>query len=223
MWKAPGVIFPVFMQSKACENNDATTRLCLVRHGETDWNAAGILQGWSDVPINEAGRLQARELSVRLADAGLKQVWSSPLIRALESAQIIANMLGLPEPRCHDGLRERHFGVIQGIPKSELAELNPVLLQQILKRNPATVFEGGESMDEFADRVLAALGDIAMDAANKDQASVLIISHGWVVDAVTRHIRHLPRHALLGVKPRNGETLWLEAACSVLRAPSSVH
>lgn len=201
------------MQSKACENKAARTwagtRLCLVRHGETDWNAAGILQGWSDVPINETGRLQARELSIRLADSGFKQIWSSPLIRAFESAQIIASLLGLPAPRCHDGLRERHFGVIQGIPKSELAELNPVLLQQILKRNPATDFEGGESMDEFADRVLAALDEIAVDAANDEP--VLMISHGWVMDVVTRHIRHLPRNALLGVKPRNGEALWLEA------------
>lgn len=141
-------------------------------------------------------------------------------MRALESAQIIANELNLPAPRCHDGLRERHFGVIQGIPKSELAELNPVLLQQILKRNPATDFEGGESMNEFADRVLAALADIATQAASGEGEPALIISHGWVLDVVTRHIRHLPRNALLGVKPRNGETLWLkvEPASGTLQA-----
>jgi probable phosphoglycerate mutase len=60
-----------------------------------------------------------------------------------------------------DGLKERNFGVIQGIPKAELAELNPVILQQILKRNPACDFEQGESMDEFADRILAGLTSIA--------------------------------------------------------------
>lgn len=188
-------------------------RLCLARHGETDWNAAGILQGWSDVPINDAGRTQVHALAVRLAGCGFTQVWSSPLIRALESAEIIAATLGLPPPQCHDGLKERHFGIIQGVPKSELAELNPVLLQQILKRNPAADFEGGESMDEFADRVLEALEAIV---ATSGHSPLLLVSHGWVLDVVTRHIRHLPRNALLGVKPKNGETLWLAASSGVI-------
>ncbi len=201
-------------------------KLCLARHGETDWNAAGILQGWSDVLINDEGRRQAREMSVQLltqrADSGCGcgfiQVWSSPLIRALETAQIIAAQWGLPAPQCHDGLKERHFGIIQGVPKSELAELNPVLLQQILKRNPATDFEGGETMDTFAVRVLAALEEIAgiargvrVTAASAD-GCLLVISHGWVLDVLTRHIRGLPRSAMLGVKPKNGECLWLEVS-----------
>jgi hypothetical protein len=65
-----------------------------------------------------------------------------------------------PHPTSHDGLKEKHFGAIQGIPKSELAELNPALLEQILRRNPAAEFVGGEGLDEFVDRVLAALDDI---------------------------------------------------------------
>lgn len=155
--------------------------LCIVRHGETDWNAAGILQGWSDVPLNEAGRAQAHRLATGLATCGFVAVWSSPLLRALETARIIAGQLGLPPPRCHDGLKERHFGIIQGVPKHELAELNPALLQHILRRNPAAEFAGGESMDEFADRVLAALAEIAAQPG-----PLLVITHGWALDVAAR-------------------------------------
>ena len=181
-------------------------QLCVVRHGETDWNIAGILQGWSEVPINALGRQQAHELAKTFSTLGFSAIWSSSLIRSLETAQIIARSLRLPPPVCHDGLRERNFGAIQGIPKAELAELNPVLLQQILKRNPATFFEQGETMDEFADRVLAAVESIAVTHSGE---RVLVITHGWVMDVITRHIANLPRSAMLNMKRKNGECLWL--------------
>lgn len=180
--------------------------ICVVRHGETDWNNAGILQGWTDVPINDQGRRQAFELVATYSVSGFASVYSSPLIRALETARIVARSLRLAPPICHDGMKERNFGVIQGVPKSELAELNPVLLQQILKRNPATVFEQGETMDEFADRVLEALRDIG--EANRGKR-VLVITHGWTIDVITRHITGKPRNAILGMKRRNGECAWL--------------
>ncbi len=183
-----------------------SAHLCLVRHGETDWNAAGILQGWLDVPINDLGRQQALDLAGECADAGLDAVWASPLVRAAETAEIVAAALDLPLPRLHAGLRERCFGVIQGIPKAELAELNPVMLQQILRRNPAAHFEDGESMDEFADRILNGLHEIGN---HHPGGKVLVITHGWVMDVVTRHIRGLSRSTILNMKRKNGESLWL--------------
>lgn len=180
--------------------------LCVVRHGETDWNIAGILQGWTDVPINDQGRRQAYELVGIYSGSGFTSVYSSPLIRALETARVVAHSMRLAPPICHDGLKERNFGVIQGVPKSELAELNPVLLQQILKRNPATDFEQGETMDGFADRVLDAIRDIG--EVNRGKRA-LIITHGWTIDVITRHITGKPRNAILGMKRRNGECAWL--------------
>ena len=185
-----------------------------MRHGETDWNIAGILQGWLDVPLNEQGRQQAAELAASFADAGFGYVYSSPLGRARETAEIIAGLLRLPFPTCHEGLKERNFGTVQGIPKAELADLNPVLLQQILKRNPACSFEQGESMEFFADRVLAAFADIGAWHAGE---RVLSITHGWVMDVVTRHIDDLPRNAILNMKRKNGECLWLEVAPHSIR------
>jgi len=135
------------------------------------------------------------------------------LARSSETAEIIADRLRLPPPMCHDGLRERHFGAFQGIPKSELAELNPGLLEQILRRNPAAEFVGGESMNEFADRCLAALADIG---GRHRGARVLVITHGWVMDVVTRHISGLARNAVLNVKRKNGESVWVEVSQRVL-------
>ena len=195
-------------------NLKTAARICVARHGETDWNSAGILQGWLDVPLNDRGRAQARELAESLMDSGLRSVVTSPLRRARETAEIVAERLGLPEPTCHDGLKERHFGVIQGIPKDELVQSNPALYQQILGRNPATVFDDGETMDEFADRVLAALGSIADENAGD---RVLAIAHGWVMDAITRHAHGLPRSTVLRRKPQNIDRLWLEATREAAR------
>jgi probable phosphoglycerate mutase len=181
--------------------------LCVARHGETDWNRRGILQGWLDVPINEHGRRQAHDMAASFADEAFTAVWASPLARARETAEIIASALGLPSPSCHEGLKERHFGAIQGIPKNELAELNPTQLEQILRRNPAAEFVGGESMDEFADRLIGAFADIG---ARHRGARVLVVTHGWVMDAVARHISGVARNAVLYEKPKNGESLWVE-------------
>lgn len=189
--------------------------VCVARHGETDWNIAGILQGWTDVPINDQGRRQAYELVGGFSHAKFSKVYSSPLIRSLETAEIIARSLRLEPPETHEGLKERHFGAIQGIPKSELAELNPVLLQQILKRNPAIDFEEGESMDEFADRVLDAIAGIARPNAGR---RILAITHGWVMDVITRHIAGLPRTTILNMKRRNGECVWLDVRRESIRA-----
>lgn len=182
-------------------------QLCVARHGETDWNIAGILQGWIDVALNERGRSQAQELAASFAAAGVTQVYSSPLRRALETAEIVCRALRLAPPICHNGLKERNFGAVQGIPKAELAELNPGLLQQILKRNPACSFPQGETMDDFANRVLDAITAIAGRHVGE---RVLLITHGWVMDVITRHIEHLPRSAMLNLKRKNGECLWLE-------------
>jgi probable phosphoglycerate mutase len=192
-----------------------TAHICIARHGETDWNKSGILQGWLDVPLNDLGRHQAHELAASLADAGLAAVWGSTLVRSSETADIVAKALALPPPVCHLGLRERHFGAIQGVPKGELAELNPTQFEQILRRNPQVACVGGESMDEFADRVLNAFGHIG---SCHPSARVLVITHGWVMDVITRHISGLPRSAVLHIKRKNGECVWFEAAQGMLEA-----
>lgn len=194
------------------------SRICIARHGETDWNAAGILQGWMDVPINEKGRGQALELAESLAGKGFSCVYASPLRRARETADMIAQRLELPVPSFHDGLKERHFGHYQGIPKEELAVTHPEVLEEITSRNPAGHFEGGESMDHFADRVIHALGDIA---DQHEAETVLVVTHGWVMDVITRHVQGLPRSTVLNIKRKNIECLWLEVMDGEVREAAS--
>jgi len=191
------------------------TYVCVARHGETDWNVSGILQGWLDVPLNDRGRRQAYELVAGFVHSRFSKIYSSSLVRSSETAEIIARSLRLAPPEFDDGLKERNFGAIQGIPKAELAELNPVLLQQILKRNPATMFEQGETMDEFADRVLDAIVRIARPNAGK---RILAITHGWTMDAITRHIAGLSRNTILNMKRKNGECVWLEVVGDSIRS-----
>jgi probable phosphoglycerate mutase len=193
----------------------ASATICVVRHGETDWNTAGILQGWLDVPLNGTGLLQAHEMAEAMAGSGFTRIYSSPLIRSLVTAAIIADRIGLPAPSIHDGLKERNFGAVQGIPKHQLADLNPLLFQQLLKRNPASVFEQGESMESFAARVLDALMEIG--AANAG-GHVLVITHGWAMDVITRHIGKLPINTILHMKRKNGECLWLTASARSIEA-----
>lgn len=184
----------------------AQTTLCVTRHGETDWNISGILQGWIDVPLNDNGRQQARDLAVTLAPYAFSAICTSPLRRSAETAEIIANIWGLPPPEVYPGIKERHFGVIQGMPKRELSISHPGLHQEIIRRNPACHFDDGESIGHFADRVIEALHAIA-DAHPRQR--VLVITHGWVMDVITRHVRRLPRSAVLNHKRKNGESIWL--------------
>lgn len=186
----------------------APARLCIVRHGETDWNAAGILQGSIDTHLNATGLRQAYEIAQMAAPVGFSRIYSSPLLRARVTARIVADVLGMPAPRLHPGIRERYFGAIQGVPKAELAELNPLLCQQILRRNPLADFPEGEPLDAFVARILDALAEIG---AENPGARVLVVTHGWVMDVITRHVRHLPPSAILNMKRRNGDSLWLES------------
>jgi 2,3-bisphosphoglycerate-dependent phosphoglycerate mutase len=182
------------------------TRLCVTRHGETNWNLFGILQGWIDVPLNDNGRQQAVELAESLGRHGFARVCTSPLRRSAETAEIIAQCWGAAPPREYEGFKERNFGLIQGRPKSELSESHPGLHQEIIRRNPAAHFDEGESVDHFADRVIAALHEVADDHPGQ---RALIITHGWVMDVITRYINGLPRTTILDHKRRNGESIWL--------------
>lgn len=195
------------MLTRRCDPSGAT-RLCVTRHGETDWNISGILQGWIDVPLNDNGRRQALALAETLAGCGFSRVCTSPLRRSAETAEIVARAWGLPSPTPYEGIKERHFGLIQGMTKRDLSMSHPGLHGEILRRNPACDFEQGESLDHFADRVLEALRDIARQHSG---TRVLVITHGWVMDAITRDVRQLPRTAVLGMKRKNGESLWLES------------
>ena len=135
------------------------TRLVLIRHGETDWNVEGRYQGQANPPLNARGRAQARRLAEELRGVGLDVLYSSPLRRALQTAQVIAETLGLPlhiEPR----LMEINQGDWEGCLRSEIAARYPDLFRRWETEPWEVTPPGGESLAQVQARVYAALDEI---------------------------------------------------------------
>ncbi|MGZ4659882.1 MAG: histidine phosphatase family protein [Arthrobacter sp.] len=144
------------------------TTFALVRHGQTDWNAERRLQGSTDIPLNDVGRGQARDAVAILAPHEWDAIVSSPLSRAAETADLIAEGLGLTVSRRVPELTERSFGPAEGLQAGpELEAL----------RIPGG-FKGAESEDEAADRGLAALEALADDYRGQ---RVLVVTHGTLL------------------------------------------
>lgn len=159
------------------------TRLCLVRHGETAWNAELRLQGHLDVPLNRTGEAQAAATAACLATVHFAAIYSSDLQRARQTATAITrNRAAAVE--FHDRLRERNYGAFQGLTYAEAESRFPDAYRRFKQRDPHFTFPGGgESLSEFAGRVEGMLSDLA---ANHCGEQVLIVTHGGVLDIVHR-------------------------------------
>jgi broad specificity phosphatase PhoE len=155
--------------------------LLLARHGETDWNATGRWQGHTDVPLNENGRAQARALAVTLRDRGVRGVVASDLQRAHETARIVAVELGLEVAYVDAALRERAFGIFEGLTREQCETLHAEAWRLWLeeKRTP----HGAEDAAALTVRTVAALGRVAERVAGAE-APALVVSHGGAVRAV---------------------------------------
>lgn len=162
--------------------SDLATRLIAIRHGETDWNAASRIQGQLDIGLNDAGRWQARRLADVLADEALDAVYSSDLARARETAQAVAVNAGL-DVRTDVGLRERGFGVFEGLTFAEIEQRFPEPARRWRQRDAGFGPEGGETLTAFYCRAVASV--TALAAKHRGQ-HIAIVAHGGVLDALYR-------------------------------------
>lgn len=153
--------------------------LYLARHGETDWNAAGRWQGQTDVPLNPRGREQARAVAAALRELGIRSVASSDLVRARETAEIVAADLGLGLALADAALRERAFGCFEGLTRAEVAERHPEAWARYLA-DPGPAPPGGESRDELLARLLPALAAVAA----RLPGPLLVVLHGGSMRAL---------------------------------------
>jgi broad specificity phosphatase PhoE len=157
--------------------------LLLVRHAESEWNAAGRWQGWADPPLTEGGEGQARAAAGELKGAGLEAVVASDLQRARRTAEIIAHHLDLGTVEVDEGLRERNVGDFTGLTREEIEARWPGVLaewrQGRVERAP-----NGEG-HEFLERVLAALGRLAERYRGR---RVLVVAHGGLIRTLHRHL-----------------------------------
>ena len=159
-----------------------TTRLCLVRHGETAWNAEGRIQGQLDIPLSEAGHAQARALALALKEAVFDVIYSSDLERVRQTAAPAAAHMKLAVA-IDPALRERHYGSFQTITYKEAKARFPERYARFAARDPEFDFDGGESLRAFALRVETCIAGIA--ARHRGQ-QVLVFTHGGVLDIVYR-------------------------------------
>jgi broad specificity phosphatase PhoE len=153
------------------------TTILLARHGETDWNRDGRFQGHADPPLNAAGRRQAVELSAALAREQLAAVYSSPLRRAVETAEVIATAHGF-EPVPVNALREVDVGAWQGLTSAEVEKRFPEQHARWLHYGQG--WEDGETYEQMGERVVAALLDLA---AAHDGNRILAVTHGGPIRA----------------------------------------
>jgi 2,3-bisphosphoglycerate-dependent phosphoglycerate mutase len=184
-----------------------TTRLCLIRHGETSWNAERRLQGHTDIPLNSSGALQARQMAQALKDIKLTfdVLYTSDLKRAADTANAVVQLFGV-DAQIDSALRERHFGALQGLSIGDAPLLQPDIWQAHIARDLEHELAGGESIRQFALRVQNVLDRIQVEHAGK---TILIVSHGGTLDMMYRIASKRPLSAERVVSVPNASLNWI--------------
>ena len=167
-----------------------TTRICFIRHGETDWNVAHRIQGQIDIELNDTGHKQAVAMAFNAAHHQFNAIYSSDLQRAFTTAAMLAERRGL-EIKPLPLLRERHYGIFQGITAKEAAQTHPKEHALYMARDLVYDFETGESMHTFADRVASAIDTMSRHHSGQTIAAV---SHAGVLDIIYRKATGRPLH-----------------------------
>jgi 2,3-bisphosphoglycerate-dependent phosphoglycerate mutase len=167
------------------------TRLCIVRHGETAWNAEHRVQGQLDVPLNAIGQAQALAAAKVLAREKFDAIYSSDLSRARQTAAPIAQIHSR-EILVEKDLRERHYGIFQRLTYAEVKVRYAQDYARFDARDPEYAFRTGESLRDFSARSIAAVSKIADEHEGE---SILVFTHGGVLDMLYRFITSHPLSA----------------------------
>jgi len=175
---APGA--PLDLRANGHE--PALTRILAIRHGETAWNRETRMQGQLDIELSDTGHRQAACLARALADEVIDAIYSSDLARAVQTALPLAAARRI-RVTTDPGLRERCFGVFEGLTYRDVAVRWPDDAERWHQRDPGYGPAGGEALRDFAARCVAALTRIA--AAHPGQ-HIAIVTHGGVLDCLYR-------------------------------------
>jgi len=163
-----------------------TARFIVVRHGETHWNVAARIQGQGDSELTANGIAQAEAIALRLAGEAFDVLVSSDLGRALATARRIAEKSGRPivtEAR----LRERHFGVGEGLTYDEIGREYPDVFSR--ETDPDFAIPGGESRRAFHERVTGAFEAMALEYSGR---RIAVVTHGGVLATLYRFVHGIP-------------------------------
>ena len=152
---------------------ETKTRVVLVRHGETEWNRVQRFRGRTDIQLNETGRRQARALAKRLSGWPLAAIYSSPLKRALQTAEPVAEACGL-NVVILEGMTDVDYGTSAGLSPEEAAARDPEVHEIWVQTPLLTRFHGGESLQQVQERAWSALEEVS--SVHKGE-TILVVSH----------------------------------------------
>lgn len=182
---------PVAIPEDAQEPDDAAahTEVWLIRHGESEGNHAGVLQGQRDYPLSERGRQQARLLAARLTAVRFDALYSSDLTRALDTAKVVAEAVRLPvavDPR----LREIDIGTWSGLtPEAIHARFPDEYAGWLRRRDPAHRRGGGESYLDLQRRIVPVVTELAR---RHPGGRLAIVAHGGSINAYLCGVLGMP-------------------------------
>lgn len=174
------------------------TRVIILRHGETEWNAVNREQGHLDSPLTTKGIEQAEQVARRLSSAGASALYTSDLGRAEHTARIIGGATGLSlrrDPR----LRERHMGIFQGLTITE-SDHQYAQERAAYRADDTYVIPGGESGVQRADRAFACLEELA---TRHPDETLIIVTHGGLLMGIVERTLGLPAGAGRRFRKRN--------------------
>jgi probable phosphoglycerate mutase len=160
------------------------TRLLLIRHGRSAWNAEGRFQGLADRPLDDQGRQQAHRLAERLRREAPVALYTSPLLRAQETAEIIGRILGLPVV-ADERLKEYDIGDITGLTWEQMAERYPEVTRDWALAADTLAIPGEEGHARFRARVVAAFEEIL---SSHGDGTLGVVAHGGVFGAYLNHL-----------------------------------
>lgn len=162
-------------------------KIICVRHGETEFNATGRIQGQTDTRLSELGQKQSLALAKGLEGYGVDAIVSSPLIRALDTAQAVGDRLGL-DVRTDPRLMEIHAGIFQGLTWPEIDQTYPDEAQRWRNQDPDYRIPGGESRRELMTRGRAAF----LAIREMKSPCVLVVTHGGLLGAAFKGLLEVP-------------------------------
>src|SRR5258705_5774842 len=192
LFLAPSVAIAPHAQARG------TLRLYVARHGETDWNLAHRLQGWTDRPLDDTGRRQAMELAESLKGVRLDAIYSSTLSRSRDTAQAVAS--GSLTVKSLPGLRERNYGKFQGG-----SDTDPDYLKRVNAWDDA--MDGGETLTQLLARARESL---ALIRREHPSGNVLIVAHRITNQMILRALLNLTPEQTVKIEQGNDEVYLVE-------------
>jgi probable phosphoglycerate mutase len=173
--------------------------LIIVRHGETVWNHEMRFQGHGDSPLTALGRRQAGAVGRRLQPRSIDTLISSDLGRARETADIIAGYIG-QAIHLEARLRERHYGVLEGLNAREIQERHPDVYRRLITEDPDFEIPGGESHRRHFEKNRGVIDEMARKAPG---TTVVVVAHGGVLENIFRYVTGLELDRPRSVLPAN--------------------